>query len=338
MSFLTNWKEFDRRIYKKGGGGSSGTVDYPPYMKTFHGELLDDSGVDTVTTSLMTVINTAVAGNSPFFGEVAFDPDTDIAVWETAITGFDALVNAITETTDWAALFTQAEASIPDITAGIITEATIVADGVAFADQLDDQITTITLPRFQSGMRDINAVVSSAFVVGEALIEGFRDRDVAKHDSAIRLTAVTKNAELAFRSEEMVTGARINASSQLLRFLIQKYAWEESLVRMTVESRRIKIVAKSEEADTQVTLDEADANWDLEVFQHGANLLAGIGGGVASSKKKKTPKTASAIGGGMAGAATGALVGSEIGSIGGGWGALIGAVIGAAAGYYSAEE
>jgi len=36
-------------------------------------------------------------------------------------------------------------------------------------------------------MQDINAVVSSAFVLGEAVIEGFRDRELAKYTSGLRL-------------------------------------------------------------------------------------------------------------------------------------------------------
>lgn len=46
--------------------------------------------------------------------------------------------------------------------------------------EIDRQIETIVLPRFQAGMRDINAVQSSSFVIGEALIEDGRNEIVAK--------------------------------------------------------------------------------------------------------------------------------------------------------------
>lgn len=84
-----------------------------------------------------------------------------------------------------------------------ITEAVIIADVGAFSDQLDDEIITKVLPRFRRGMQDINAVVSSSFAIGQAIIEGFRDREVAKHNSAIRLEAAYKNADINLANESL---------------------------------------------------------------------------------------------------------------------------------------
>ena len=95
---------------------------------------------------------------------------------------------------------------------------------------------------------------------------------------------------------------------------------------MLIEANRMKIVALKEQTDTDLKYDEADATWDLEVFQYGCNVLASIGGGVASPKGSKQPSTSqSMIGGALSGAAAG-------GMIGGLPGALIGGVLGAAGG------
>ena len=40
-----------------------------------------------------------------------------------------------------------------------------------YSNDLGDRLTAEVLPRFRAGMRDINAVVSSAFVLGQAIIE-----------------------------------------------------------------------------------------------------------------------------------------------------------------------
>ena len=77
-----------------GGGGSSGKTDYPDYMKTWHGIALDASGVDTLTTSVTDSMNTAI-GSSPYSTAVAYDPDTDISAWETAVSGFDSILAGI---------------------------------------------------------------------------------------------------------------------------------------------------------------------------------------------------------------------------------------------------
>ena len=298
-------------VYFKGGGGSSGDVDFPDYMKTFHGRALDGSGADTPTSSIVDIINASL-GNSPFAAATAYDPDTDITAYEAAISGFDTLIAGIDEATDWAALFTQAETSIDGVSDDDIDD-----DVDAFADELDDEITTKVLPRFEAGMRDINAVVSSAFVIGRANIEGFRDRDVARHASKLRLGVVADRQK-----------SYVMATEQMLRLLIARYGWEESYMRTVIEAKRIKIVAKKEEVDENLKIGEDDATWDLELYQYGANLLASIGSGTMVPKTNKPSRTSSVIGGAMAGATAGSMVSP-------GWGTAIGAVVGAAAAYYS---
>jgi hypothetical protein len=168
IKMLNRWKYFNLRVNFKGGGGGgggAGIVDYPDYMEDYHEAILGDG----VLTNDATDVMEAAQGASPFAATVAYDPAAQIIDMETAITGFNVMVAAIIETTDWAALHTQAETSIGAV--ATITDAVIEADVDAFADQLDDEILTKTLPRFQAGMRDINAVVSSAFAMGEAVIE-----------------------------------------------------------------------------------------------------------------------------------------------------------------------
>ena len=322
------------------GGGSSGAVDYPDYMKDWHKDVLGSGalGGDDVTG-----VMAAALGASPYAGAVAFDPDTDITAWEAAITGFDAILAGVDPTVDWAALFAAAGAAIAvaDIAAVAgITEALITADSLAFSDNLDDEITTKVLPRYEGGMRDINAVVSSAFVIGEGIIEAFRTRDVAKHESALRISAASENANIDLKVGEIntkkniaVAGLEIEAASQMVRMFLQNIAWEEGLARLVVDSRRMKIIAKSEEATQNIDYDAADDRWDLEVFKYGGNMLAAIGSASVSEGMKGPSKMQSAMGGAMSGAATGAMVGTAFGNPVAG--AVVGGVIGAGMGYMS---
>jgi hypothetical protein len=282
-----------------GGGGGAGVVDYPAYMKDFHGDLLNQTGADTVTISLVDAMNAAF-GSSPFAGVTAYDPDADIATIMASVNDLDTLVTLLSTGTGLDALIAN------------ILDDTRIDDAVdEFSLDLGDRLTSEVLPRFEGGMRDINAVVSSAFVLGRANIEASQTRQVAKYSADLHMKAFGDDA---------------------IKVIGLKLDYQRLLTHMTVEANRIKIVAKKEEAETNMQLDESDASWDLEVFQHGGNLLAGIGGGVIPSNKKKKNAAASAIGGAMTGAAAGAMVGAEIGSVGSGYGALIGAVIGAAAG------
>lgn len=340
-----------------GGGGGSGVVDYPTYMKDFHSSLLDHVGTDTITKSLIDVMNVAL-GDNPFTGEAAYNPDTDVAEYKAAISDWDTILAGINESSEWSGLYTQAETdlvlsdiSVSDKSISGITDAVIVTDSANFGNSLDNQIVTTVLPRFQRGMQDINAVVSSAFVVGESNIENTRDIEVAKHESDLRVKAQLKNADVEVQEAQMniskdvsvntanlnkdlgLVQNRVTAAGNMMQFLIQKYAWEEAYTKIVIEGNRIKIVAKKEEADVNLHIDESDASWDINLFQHGGNLLAGIGGGTVGANGKNATTASSVIGGAMSGAVAGTMVGAEIGSVGGPMGALIGGVIGAASGF-----
>jgi len=307
----------------KGGGGSSGDVDYPDYMKNFQNDWLNNMDADTITSSVTDIANAAL-GNSPFALATAYSPAADITAYEAVITAFAAILAGISDTADWAALYTQSGTSI--VTINGITEAIIVADVDAFADQLDDEINIKILPRFEAGMRSINAVTSSAFAIGRSNIEGFRNRDVAKHSSTLRINAAFKNVDI--ETEEV--RLRLEGSSQMLRLMMQRISWEDSYMKTVVEGKRIKIVANKEEMDENIRIDKEDALWDLEVFQYGANLLASISGGTGSVANQ--PSTAqSVIGGALSGAAAGGMIaGASEGVIGGPAGIVIGGLLGAA--------
>ena len=278
-----------------GGGGGSGVVEYPAYIEHFHENVLGDGhvGVETMTTAMM-----AAYGASPYVGVDAYDPDADLVdmiaapgVLQTAVTllsagtGLDALISSILD-------HTRIDTAVTE-----------------FAADLDASLVAEVLPRFQAGMRDINAVSSSAFVIGRALIEENQDRQVAKHSSILHLKAFSDDA---------------------IAVIGLKLQYQQSASMMLADVNRISIVAKKEEADINMRLDTADALWDLEVFQYGANLLAGAGGGTANPNSNKPTMQQSVMSGAMSGAAAGAMTGNP-------YGIAIGAVLGAAAGYMSSQ-
>lgn len=308
------------------GGGSSGAVSHSAYLEKVHNDWLDATGTDSIEKSITEVMDSAL-GSSPWTGKAAYNPDVPIAAYEAAMAAFRALLSGISDTAAWNSFFTQASASLG--AASSISDAAIVADVAAFAGDLDDDIVAKVLPRYRRGMQDINSVVSSAFAIGESVIEGFRLKAIAKHDSELRVEAAKLNATMVTENKRLI----LEGSGQILRLMLQRIAFESEYARMSVESNRIKIVAKKEQTDQDDTIDEQDALWDLEVFQYGSNVLAGIAGGTSGNKLKAPSKTASVIGGAMTGAAAGAMVGAEYGSAGGPYGAIIGAVLGAAAGF-----
>lgn len=289
-------------IYFKGGGGggTSGRVDFPDYMKDWHGIALDDGGVDTVNTSITDVMNAAI-GASPFVGAAAYPPDTPVGYMVAAPTALQTLVDLLSAGT-----------GLDDIISGFLDGSRIDDAVTEFSEDLGNRLTSEVLPRFEAGMRDINGVLSSAFVIGRAIIEDGQTRQVAKYGADLHLKAFGDDA---------------------IKIIQMKLEFQKVVSSLIIEANRLKIVAKKEEADGNLKIDESDALWDLEVYKYGGNLLASISGANISSQRHQGSSTASSvIGGTLSGAAAGAFIGMETGMWGGPAGAIGGAILGAGMG------
>ena len=253
------------------GGSGSGQVRFPPYVELIHAQWLGVGGVVVTDVSMAEIMNAAF-GASPFAAAVPYDPDADIAAYIAEVGSLSTLVTGFVT--------------------GIGSEATITGDVANMEAHLealkDDRLTGNLIPRFEAGMRDINAVVSSAFVIGRTIIETDADQEVtrnaASHESKLRLHYLPTETEA------------VDMKLKVAQTMIEAY--------------RIKIVAKKEENDDGIEYDVADAKWDLEVYTYGGNLLAAPGGGVAVPLGTKKNMAASAIGGALSGAAAGAIAGA----------------------------
>jgi hypothetical protein len=106
-----------------------------------------------------------------------------------------------------------------DISTGLAAAATISDAVTAYGARLDDTISSDVLPRFQAGMRDINAVQSSAFVIGRAVIEGMRDRDVAMFDADLTTKLTAQKDQLigqAYMQDDKILAANIDSENKAI--------------------------------------------------------------------------------------------------------------------------
>lgn len=292
-----------------GGGGSAGTVDYPAYMKSFHNSLLDHMTSKTSTACIIDTLNAGL-GLNPWDSLTPVSPDTDLAANAAAVTAFAAKLAGISDTFDWSTLFRTAsdlispspsllignlavddkdipgDLIVPDMeviddlvvedipdTGDIpgIDEIAITTDVGAFASNLDDEIESKILPRFRRGMQDINAVVSSAFPVGEAIIEAFRNRDVAKHDSSLRLAAANKNIDVGLENERLhldVDKANVTKVIEVGRTNITK----------NIEINKTNLLKRSDIGKTNLdrSLDVVKTNLSKDIEVGKANLMKDI--------------------------------------------------------------
>ncbi len=83
-----------------GGGGSSGDVDYPGYMKDVHenwlrGTGIGSAGAEVVSEKSLTTVTKQGINNSPFEGKAAYNPDERVENIDSAIDEFRDYINTV---------------------------------------------------------------------------------------------------------------------------------------------------------------------------------------------------------------------------------------------------
>lgn len=256
-----------------GGGGASGILDagghaYRSWVDDFERDILPAE--HSVTKMLENALR---RDGNPFHGEPPKSPLLQVEYALTALEEIEAQVN-------W-----------------MMTEDYISPAVRAFADLVDIDLESSTYPRFETGMRDMNMVNSSAFLVGRAVIENYRQAQVEQFRQNLTLKLHEIHQQLYFESR------KIRADFSRIWYLIETQHYEEWM-----------------------EWKESRMRWPLEAYQYGVNVIGSGGGGTSPVPMKKTSKAAGALGGALSGAATGAMVGGP-------WGAAIGGVVGGVAGY-----
>jgi hypothetical protein len=310
-----------------GGGGSSGSVTWPTYFMQWHEALL---GSDPSYVTTGGAIDSAAQSN-PFTGLLAYDPTATIANMQTLIGAHHTAISTIVPATEYSDAMSAAKTAV-EAYAHSTTE--LAAAEVAFNAVIDADYNNSALPRFQRGMQDINAVISSSFTTGAALLSAEVTRKKAQFSSELRLQSYREKTSAILSGADKIV-ARIAAIQQLTL----------TIINAEIETGRLQIVAMKEYSEATMKIEEAESKWVLDVLTSGSHILAAGQGGVGIGTAKATPLQ-SALGGALSGAAAGGMAGYGIaaataapgaaialGPIG--WGIGIGALLGGAIGLSS---
>lgn len=327
------------------GGGAAGKISYPEYISLVHSRMLDSEGDTLPDTDIVTSFNTAITLN-PFAGEDAFNPDIELEKAYQDLTAFRILAAAIDPVTDYNEAINAMELAVDrfldddyitgDIPTVTVDDSSLAADTEAFAAIQNNILENTILPPWKAGMHNINAVTSSAFVIGEAILRAMSQQDIAKYASGVRTQIVAKNAELnaGFISQrqdmitkfniqrgEYIKGMSITVVEELLRKVDSTYQ-----VAVTANDyAKLHIAAKFDEKDSQLNIEESDVKWELGLFRDVGAFIGAMQGGASGSGQRRPSRAASIAAGAISGAAQGAAVGGSYA-----WAtAAIGAVIGA---------
>jgi hypothetical protein len=299
-----------------GGGGGDGDQKiefrYATYIEDAHKNLLSNRGADAIEHSVLYYMQQAVKdpGESVFGGQAIIAPEDSFFGEAYGLNDFPTLYDMYgrfmggMDICDLWSFMYENVVHAPEIQNAVSAHAAL----------LDDDIETKVLPRFLAGMRDINSVMASSFVIGKSIIENARVKAVNEFQAQIRLRA-------------------IDATVPMWQSHLD---WNKSVVSMYNQMN--KQYFDSSEAIKRTNLEYAakDAMWNLNLFDYGRDMVAALqnAGKQKSSGSGNEPSSVSkGIGGAMSGAATGAMVGSAVPGIGTAVGAGIGGVLGLASSF-----
>lgn len=276
-----------------GGGDSETTIRYAGYVEEHHQDFLQ-----AVQSSRQGIIN-----GSPFVDYT--DLDIDAAFFGTGylISSFPSLYDMYGKFMaglDICALDSQ----IFEDTVNSTEISNLVS---AEAAMLDDDIEMKLLPRFQTGMRDANAVMSSSYVLGRVALEDTRVKAISRF-----------SAELKYRM--------IPVAAQKWQVHLE---WNKNVVMNYAEIMKLYYSAKMDVDGLNYQMAAKDKLWPFTVLDYERAALGALQGA--------TKTTSDVAGGGVSGtskAIGGALAGAAMGTaINPGWGTAIGAVVGLAASF-----
>lgn len=334
------------------GGGNSGEIGFPDHMEEVHKDWLGYDGSPTaISNNIVNAINNASL-SAPYQGYEFTDPSTFIDEVDTEVGELQTKVNALDEEADYDSIVDNAVAKVDE--AGVLEDVDTSSIVTAVSSEVDDELTNAiekavdaidddTLKdiveefdkrsqyskaratrRFAGSMSAINAVQSSAFLFGMALIEAEHVQSVNEFNKELTHQAFQDTVRLhvdLYRqrlAQEIETEIRNKTNrDQMLQNSVQLTAqmlqgnvqFKQALSELLTEVKRIEIVAKQEYEAVQLDTDVSNAEWDAHlVADFGGQLLGAIGGGTRMPSKPS--KAGSAIGGALSGAAAGAQVGS----------------------------
>lgn len=294
--------------------------DYPSYMKTWHSAALGDPGGIDITNSA--AMNEVLDGVSPYSslslidgGEVLFGNGKDISDFSPSVSTFSSLSQI-----DLTSIILQYRNN-SQVSSLLFNPISLVG-GVTNANSslVQSDFNQIKINQFHSAMRDINAVMSSGFIVGEAVIWSQKSRVLseAMGDSELRLKGI----------QDLVQGtvedSQLQLRSSVLNFELQKditnitqqFTQFYGVMRVTLDNNNLELIAK-------------DKLWRVKVFQYGGNFLGSLHGSAVSVETGADPHSSLNI---AEDTVTGLTWGARIGSFFGPWGTVIGGAIGAIAG------
>ena len=275
-----------------GGGDTTTTIRYAQYIEDHHETFLDNSASFGTTARATNPFNEKYL-QVDSVGDAFFGSGYAIANFPSLYDMYGKFMAGLDVELLWS--------QVLDGTQDDVTVSNLIQ---VHARDLDQDIEENILPRFQLGLRDVNAVMSSSYVIGKSLIEAKRTQALSKFAGELRYKLIPIAAE-RWRAH---LGWNQNVISTYTTMINQFYNTGLTISNMNVEMYVKEIL------------------WPFTILDHErANIAALQGATSATAPKGSEPSTASkAIGGALSGAAMGASAMPVNPVVGAAWGGVLG--------------
>jgi hypothetical protein len=268
-------------------------IRYAPYLESAHRDIL---------TEFDSMIDALNAGVDPYDGYTDLEVDDAFFGVGVLITEFPSLYDRFSSLMSDVSPGELYDTIFDDVVNNNLAEQVIAQESISLSDELETEV----IPRFELGMRDVNAVMSSSYVIGKALIEANRVKALAKFSSTVK--------------------------SQLVPFVVDRWKteleWNKQVVDMYAQIMKFYFIAKPEIDSHNRENQLKHLLWPFTTSRYMLDALGILNNAVNQKSTTEGASTASkALGGAMMGAGAGAMFGPA--------GAGIGGALGLAAGLLS---
>ena len=281
------------------GGGGEVRIRYAPYLEFTHSHALPAAVVDfeaVVNKSPYATGYTPITPERGFFGVIEGDPTRNYrledfpSLWDM----FGKFIGGLDLHLLWSDVY-------EDVTHGPEIANAISAHSAILRDEIDQKL----LPQFLAGMRDINAIQSSAFIIGKSLIYDGHTKAVNEFAGNLRIAALDLSYKIWFKHLDWSSGV-IGTYHELFKsYFVTKF---------DNDARDLDYKAKHE-------------RWNTDRYEFFRAFLGALNGAAATAQKPEPSQLMKSVGGALSGAAAGAPAGP--------YGAAAGAVLGLGASFMS---
>lgn len=261
-----------------GGNSSSGSsaTRYAPYLESIHQDFLT-----SLRTDVDMLYHNTPRWTSPYSNHVFAEVEDAFFGAGYTIASFPSLYDMYGKFMaglDIEALYGQIfedTVNSPQINNLVAAEGALI----------DDEININSIPRLETGMRDINSVMSSTFITSKALIEEARTKSISKF-----------SADLKYR---MIPLAQDRWAKHL--------DWNRNIVALYGDIMKLYYASKTEVNESDYSFAARDLLWPFTVYEYERAAIGTLQGAVTTkTNQKENPGLLSTLGtlGGIAGIAS----------------------------------